>query len=151
MVAVPVHMVAVPWGKRPFFFGAPSARAFGAGLRPGLPPPLVSYHLCNYRRPAFIYALWFEHVRNRPIYSTLQSTHTGRRGTLQHCEVQGKVQGFAQSPGWLNWLEGGCVIYRVSPKPSVLSTGRVSLCSVRSAFYLYIKYRWVSPKPRYLR
>ena len=41
MVAVPVHMVAVPWGKRPFFFGAPSARAFGAGLRPGLRPPLA--------------------------------------------------------------------------------------------------------------
>ena len=34
-------MVAVPWGKRPFFFGAPSARAFGAGLRPGLRPPLA--------------------------------------------------------------------------------------------------------------
>ena len=31
MVAVPVHMVAVPWGKRPFFLRG----AFGARLRRG--------------------------------------------------------------------------------------------------------------------
>ena len=45
--------------KRAIFSkGAPSARAFGAGLRPGLRPPLasISYYLCNYRRPAKLLA-----------------------------------------------------------------------------------------------
>ena len=44
-------MVAVPWGKRPFFFGAPSARAFGAGLRPGLRPPLAITYATIAARP----------------------------------------------------------------------------------------------------
>ena len=38
-------------GKGHFFFGAPSARAFGAGLRPW-PSATISYHLCNFWHPA---------------------------------------------------------------------------------------------------
>ena len=37
-----------------FYKGAPSARAFGAGLWP--PLASISYYLCNYRRPAKLLA-----------------------------------------------------------------------------------------------
>ena len=36
--------------KRPTFSRAPSARAFGAGLRPR-PSATISYHLCNFWHP----------------------------------------------------------------------------------------------------
>ena len=50
MVAVPVHMVAVPWRERPFFLRG----AFGARLRrrpSARPSATISHRLCNYRRP----------------------------------------------------------------------------------------------------
>ena len=49
VVAVrPGEVVAVPWGKRPFFLRGVIGRHLGAaaGLRPGLRPPW-SYHLCT--------------------------------------------------------------------------------------------------------